>query len=194
MKFHYQSILTLRAALKASRQLTFAEQAQANEVLDTVRHAALMHYGTGAPCKLPDEGDSRVERLLKHHGLYEVCTYAADNFPDGGEIPEGLQDLVMGLAREASNSYAVSTHHDSHRLTAPATMQAAALQPPKRLSLGDGARLSEAEDTARDAVAMAENANRRCEALETRIAALESALSSENQAGPNAGAEKEGAT
>lgn len=200
MKLRYMAVIALKAALKASRQLTFAEQAEANEMLDEVRRCALRHYGASAAVRLPEESDSKIERLLKHHGLYEVCTYAADNFP--GEkpeaLPEGFQDLVMGLAREAAHGYALSTHHEAHRLTAPASMQPA-LKPPKALP-------KDVEDAYRDVRAMLDNAIARIEALETqmealalgydaRIAALESAVTSE---GPltnaaDGAAQKEGA-
>lgn len=191
MRIQYQSIEALKRAIKSSRQLTFGEQAQANELLDEVRREALHFYKTPAACTKPDKPEeySRAELLLMHHRLHEVYTYAQDNMPglDGAErasLPEGLSLLVMALCREAAHGYTVAAHHDSHRTTAPAVMHHVGA-PAKPLP-------KEAEATLQYLAA-------RVEDLESRLAAVESALLSEQPSvsdgqPPTESAQKEGAT
>jgi len=98
-------VITLTESFRQNRQLTFAEQMQANECLVALRSVALPHYGIKAPDKRVRADESRERGELRKRGLFEIADYYRDE-PD-----EKLRKFVGDLLNEAVRDYANSAQH-----------------------------------------------------------------------------------
>lgn len=191
LKFHYNTLIVLKGALKANRQLTFAEQVQANETLDVLRRAALREYRMGAPdktvikenlAKKIEADPPRVARL-KRAGLLEAARYLDNCSHD--EIDSETAELLTRLIEEASNDYKSSPDHKIAKPTAVARID---LKRAAQSAADAAARLADCENRLEaQAQAMASIANESVEiksafdALKARIERLESAATEHAQ-------------